>query len=102
MLGEYLPGTKVRIRSPEWFRRTYSDIWQYENLTGEIKGSTLLAAWLRPWAAAPEEPPRFVRAYNVQLDLGLTADFVREDCIEVVESPRNCHAESAIGNQNGN
>ncbi len=87
MLGEYQPGMKVRIRTPEWFRRTYSDIWQYENLTGEIRGSTLLAAWLRPWAVAPGEPPRFVRAYKVHLDLGLTVDQIREDCLEAVGSP---------------
>ena len=86
MLGEYPPGTKVRIRAPEWFRRTYSDIWQYENLTGEIKSSTLLAAWLRPWSVAPGEPPHFVRAYDVHLDLGLTVELVREDCLEAVES----------------
>ena len=82
-MDKYSDGAKVRVKAGGRIRDPYSDIWQYENLTGEIVSSTTVI-WqhTRSWERESDSPPELVRVYKIHLDIGIVADNVVEDRLE--------------------
>ena len=79
-------GTRVRIRIEDGFRGPYSDVWQYQNLTGEIVESAPLAAFIAgAWARDFGGPMRTLQAYRVRLDNGVEIAYVIEECLQSIE-----------------
>jgi hypothetical protein len=87
-VDKYPSGTKVRIKAGRGFHEPYSDIWQYENLTGEIVNSTGVA-WnqIRSWERDSHAPSEVVQAYKIHMDNGIEADNVIEECLELWKAP---------------
>jgi len=83
MTPKYESGSRVRIRIAEWSRGPYSDLWKYENETGEIVGSSqVVAFYVRPWAIDVNDIAHVLQVYRVHLDTGFEIDQVIEDCLE--------------------
>jgi len=87
MVAKYPSGTKVRIKVVESVRRSpYSDIWKYENLTGEIVSSNATVGYLvHVWDLDWHRSAQIIQAYRVHLDVGIEIDNVTEDCLEVLK-----------------
>jgi len=88
MVAKYSSGTKVRIKVVEALRRSpYSDIWKYDNLTGQIVGSNATVGYLvHVWDLDWHRPAQVIQAYRVHLDVGVEIDNVVEECLEALES----------------
>ena len=86
-MSKYVDGTRVRVKAMARPRDPYSDIWQYENLPGEVVYSNLVTAQESPSCTVDSSrPPLQVLRdeYKVRLDIGVTVDHVDEECLEAL------------------
>jgi hypothetical protein len=87
-VDNYSCGTRVRINARRGFREPYSDLWQYDNLTGAIISSAAVTRYqIRSWEGDWQTPSEVVQAYKIHLDIGIDADNVIEECLEAWKAP---------------
>jgi hypothetical protein len=86
MKPKYLPGNKVRIRCQDFLGRILDpEIGQYENMTGEVVGSTNIVGFIgEPWSRLSDGGERItIYHYTVKInDLTVLHD-VREEYLEI-------------------
>ena len=81
-MSVYSNGTRVRITSGGGFRDPFSDIWQYENLTGKVLSSNVTDGYPRSSGVHSKGP---LRSYKVHLDVGIESDQIAEECLFALE-----------------
>ena len=86
-MGKFRGGTRVRIKVGNWLRPSpYSEVWKYDNLTGEIVNSEAVIGYFVQTLGDANEPFQLIQAYKVRLDVGIEVDYVIEDCLEPLAS----------------
>ena len=86
-MAKFAVGTKVRIRAGRMGRQGFSDIWRYENLTGEVVSSTPVVGYVvRYWTVDVSGPAEPLQAYRVRLQEGTELLDLLEDCLEAIET----------------
>ena len=90
LVGKYQGGTRVRIRGGNWLCLSpHSDIWKYDNLTGEVANSEAVVGPLARTLGDANEALQFVHLYRVRLDVGVEVDQVTEDCLEPLATAKS-------------
>ena len=86
-MSGYVSGPRVRIKAGVWPRDAFSNMWQYDGLTGRIVSVTPLIAYrTEGWTKEFSRPFELIPAYKVLLDLGIEVDNVTDDYLESTEN----------------